>query len=220
MTKNFYIVLGVPPGASSGRIKQAYRDLVKQHHPDMGGAATDPERFRDIQRAYETLGDADRRALYDQDLTRPSHVHTTRHAAEIRQKATFRSGHGPRQFQRDDFFHVRPGGPGLSGPSGHLANEIAIEMILEPSEALQGGLFPLSVPVVIPCGSCHSTGSIFSAICNQCLGRAQVQVERRFYIHIPSNVENGTTAVLPLDEVGLNGMYLRLFIRVAVMDLF
>jgi molecular chaperone DnaJ len=220
MAKNFYIVLGVPREASRRRIKQAYRDLVKQHHPDIGGPEADPERFRDIQQAYETLGDSDRRALYDQDLNWPSHLHPTRHVTEIRPKDTFRSGFGAKQFQEGDLFHVRPRGLGLSARSGHLANEIVIEMILEPSEALQGGLFPMSVPAVIPCESCYATGSMDSAICNQCLGRAQVQAERRFYVHIPSNVEDGTTAVLSLDAVGLNGLYLRLFIRVAVMDLF
>ena len=220
MAKNFYIVLGVPRGASSRRIKQAYRDLAKQHHPDMGGAAADPERFRDVQRAYETLGDANRRALYDRDLPRPRRIHPTRNASEIRPKARFRTGSDPRRFQHEEFNPGRSGGTGSLRQGGDGANEVAIEMFLEPSEALQGGLFPLSVPVVAPCERCNAMGSIYSAICSQCLGRAQVQVERRFYIHIPSNVENGATAVLPLDVIGLKGMYLRLFIRVAVMNVF
>jgi DnaJ domain len=47
-----YRVLGVPHGASPAVVLDAYRRLSKLHHPDQGGS---PERFVEIQRAYETL---------------------------------------------------------------------------------------------------------------------------------------------------------------------
>jgi DnaJ-class molecular chaperone len=52
-----YETLGVSPDATDEEIKKAYRKLVMQHHPDRGG---DPEKFKEVQNAYEILSDPDR----------------------------------------------------------------------------------------------------------------------------------------------------------------
>lgn len=57
-----YRVLGVPRGVSDEQLHDAYRRLVKLHHPDRGG---DPERFKDIQQAYEELRDRPRNPRMD-----------------------------------------------------------------------------------------------------------------------------------------------------------
>ena len=57
-----YEILGVPRGASDSDIKKAYRRLAGQHHPDKGG---DTARFQEIQSAYETLSDPNKRAQHD-----------------------------------------------------------------------------------------------------------------------------------------------------------
>lgn len=62
MSTNYYQTLGVDRQATSEEIKRAYRRLASQHHPDKGG---DKHRFQEIQKAYETLGDEQRRAHYD-----------------------------------------------------------------------------------------------------------------------------------------------------------
>ena len=59
---NCYEVLGVASDASQSDIKKAYRDLVKVHHPDIGGSE---ERFKQISEAYETLSDPQKRQDYD-----------------------------------------------------------------------------------------------------------------------------------------------------------
>jgi DnaJ-class molecular chaperone len=59
---NYYDVLGVPRSATADEIKRAYRRLASQHHPDKGG---DTEKFQQIEEAYRTLSDADKRAQYD-----------------------------------------------------------------------------------------------------------------------------------------------------------
>merc|ERR1719218_393640 len=59
----FYNLLGVEKNASSSEIKKAYRKAAMQHHPDKGG---DPEKFKEITRAYEILSDEDKRKRYDQ----------------------------------------------------------------------------------------------------------------------------------------------------------
>merc|ERR1712137_868666 len=58
----FYKLLEVEKNASEPEIKKAYRKLAVKHHPDKGG---DPEKFKEITRAYEVLSDSDKRAKYD-----------------------------------------------------------------------------------------------------------------------------------------------------------
>jgi DnaJ-class molecular chaperone len=60
--KNHYQTLGVSPTANADEIKSAYRRLAGQHHPDKGG---DTQKFQEIQSAYDTLGDTQKRAAYD-----------------------------------------------------------------------------------------------------------------------------------------------------------
>ena len=56
MTRDPYEVLGVRPGASSEELHDAYRRLVKLHHPDRnGGSAESTRRFQEIQEAYELV---------------------------------------------------------------------------------------------------------------------------------------------------------------------
>lgn len=57
-----YSTLGVSRNASPEEIKQAYRKLASVHHPDKGG---DTAKFQEIQQAYETLGDPNKKAEYD-----------------------------------------------------------------------------------------------------------------------------------------------------------
>jgi DnaJ-class molecular chaperone len=57
-----YATLGVSKTATPDEIKRAFRRLASQHHPDKGG---DTAKFQSIQAAYDTLGDAVKRAEYD-----------------------------------------------------------------------------------------------------------------------------------------------------------
>ena len=57
-----YATLGVAKNATQDEIKRAFRKLASHHHPDKGG---DTAEFQKIQAAYDTLGDADKRAAYD-----------------------------------------------------------------------------------------------------------------------------------------------------------
>lgn len=77
----YYEILGITEKSTADEIKRAYRKLASQHHPDKGG---DKAKFQEIQSAYDTLSDNDRRQQYDMQ----------------------RNGFGGREF------HFRSGGSG------------------------------------------------------------------------------------------------------------
>lgn len=62
-TPDYYKTLGVSRGASQDDIKKAFRKLAQKHHPDAGG---DENKFKEINEAYEVLGDEKKRKIYDQ----------------------------------------------------------------------------------------------------------------------------------------------------------
>ena len=64
--KDYYSVLGVDKNASDDEIKSAYRRLAKKYHPDLNKTPEAQEKFKDINEAYEVLGDPKKRANYDQ----------------------------------------------------------------------------------------------------------------------------------------------------------
>ncbi|GAB3301457.1 J domain-containing protein [Hymenobacter tenuis] len=86
MSQNHYQVLGVSAAATAREIKQAYKRLAVQYHPDKhGGSALHEELFKAVAAAYRVLSDPGRRAQYDFQLQV-----AVRRAAEVRRQQEFR----------------------------------------------------------------------------------------------------------------------------------
>jgi curved DNA-binding protein len=67
MPRDYYEVLGVKRDASEEEIKRAYRHLAREHHPDRNPGDKGAEaRFKEVQEAYDVVGDKDKRGQYDQ----------------------------------------------------------------------------------------------------------------------------------------------------------
>jgi curved DNA-binding protein len=65
--KDYYEVLRVPRGASDADIKKSFRKLARQYHPDVAKDKKHAEeKFKEINEAYEVLGDAEKRKKYDE----------------------------------------------------------------------------------------------------------------------------------------------------------
>src|SRR5215471_347769 len=90
---DYYKALGVNQSASAEEFKRAYRKLAKANHPDStGGDKAKESRFKDISNAYDVLGDAKKRAMYDE----------------------IRAGGGlPRGFPGGHTYNSQSGGPGV-----------------------------------------------------------------------------------------------------------
>src|SRR5205085_6325821 len=65
--KDYYATLGVNKSATEKDIKQAFRKLARKHHPDVNpGDKAAESRFKEINEAYEVLGDPPKRKKYDE----------------------------------------------------------------------------------------------------------------------------------------------------------
>src|SRR5260370_39928162 len=65
--KDYYKILGVPRDASAEDIKKAFRKLARQYHPDVAKVKKGAEeKFKEINEAYEVLGDPENRRKYDE----------------------------------------------------------------------------------------------------------------------------------------------------------
>ncbi|HLB51638.1 MAG TPA: DnaJ C-terminal domain-containing protein [Patescibacteria group bacterium] len=68
-SKDYYEILGVSKNATDDQIKQAYRRLAREHHPDVvkdGDKSSAEARFKEINEAYQVLSDSQKRKMYDQ----------------------------------------------------------------------------------------------------------------------------------------------------------
>jgi curved DNA-binding protein len=102
--KDYYETLGVPRDAPAEEIKRAFRKLARQHHPDRATPAnkvTAEAKFKEINEAYEVLGDPDKRTRYDQL------------GANWDKQATF-GGRGQPHGGMPDDFEFEFGGTGFS----------------------------------------------------------------------------------------------------------
>ncbi len=107
--KDYYDILGVDRSADEQDIKRAYRKLALKYHPDKN--PDDPnaeERFKEINEAYEVLGDSDKRAKYD------------RLGSSYRQWQ--RTGGGPGDFDWSQWTSGVPGGGGVRVEFGDLGD--------------------------------------------------------------------------------------------------
>jgi len=120
-----YATLGVARTATPDEIKRAFRKLASQHHPDKGG---NTQKFQEIQAAYDTLGDAAKRADYDNP--RPQ----------------FSGMPGGAHFNMNDIFSSMFGGQSPFGqqprrPQSHTRMTLWIRM----TDVAQGGTRPVAV---------------------------------------------------------------------------
>jgi DnaJ-class molecular chaperone len=216
MPKDYYIVLGVSRGADLNKIKKAYRTVVKKYHPDVVQSEKTKERFLEIREAYETLSDDTRRQAYDEALAKRGSKLRINRVPDIIERRTSPFAEIERFFSSgtDDFFEgFLPGF--FDADRGRIkTKDLYFEAILSPSEAAEGGLFPITVPTVEPCPKCNKSGAWEGFFCPVCSGYGRVQSERAFSLTIPPNVKHGTKIRLSMEDIGLRNAYLNVLVSI------
>ena len=119
---DYYKALGVSEKASADDIKKQYRKLAKQYHPDTtGGDKAKESRFKEISNAYDVLGDAKKKKLYDE--IRAGGFRQARPGASY----TYEGGGGPGVFDLNDLFGQFFSGQQQARQAGGGARRVRIE---------------------------------------------------------------------------------------------
>jgi len=173
--KDYYKILGVKKDASPDEIKKSFRQLARKFHPDLNkGSKEAEEKFKEINEAYQVLGDPQKKAQYDQ----------VGHAA-------FRpgdfAGYQPpsyedlfRDFGLGDIFDA------FSGTSPRAARQrsgadLRYEIDISLADAFYGTKNTVGVPHHFACGACHGMGADPGSVrdCPTCNGTGEVRSVQR-----------------------------------------
>lgn len=167
--RDYYAVLGVDRTASQEEIKRAFRRLAREYHPDV--QKDDPqagERFKEINEAYQALGDPERRAQYDRFGTVPPL------GTDLRD-----SGFGPFEDIFDMFFGGRArGSRDAPEPGADLRYDLALTL----EEAAAGVEKTIEIERADTCPSCFGTGAERGSApepCQTCGGAGEVRYSQR-----------------------------------------
>lgn len=181
MARDYYDVLGVSRTASADEMKQAYRRLALQLHPDRNpGDKAAEEKFKEVNEAYEVLSNAEKRRAYDQ----------FGHAGVSGAGGPGPGAGGFGGFEGMDvgdifssvFGGAFGGGRGRRGPQ--RGADLQFEHTLTLTEAFQGTQSSLKVSRAVHCETCDGSGAkpgTSVKTCSDCRGTGQVRVTRGFF---------------------------------------
>ena len=209
MAKSYYTILGVEPEATPEQIKSAYRQQVKQLHPDHYGEDCAP--FLAVQEAYDVLSNPARRRAYDENLARQ------RQRTEARRRPVSPGPVEPLIPPESPLDLDLPWVDDIFESFGEnfdyrpdRAQEIEVEVRLTPLEARRGGQFRLSLPLPTRCPTCRGYGVIGPFTCAHCYGEGAIIERRSLLVSVPPGVRHNEILTTRLDRVGLPQFYLTL----------
>lgn len=174
--RDFYEVLGLSKGASSADIKQAYRRLAMEHHPDRNPGDEESEaKFKEASNAYKVLSDSEQRARYDQ----------FGHSGLGRGGGGFEGFRGTEDIFSafGDLFGDFFGGARTRGPG--RGADLQVPLKLSFAEAVGGCSKDVQVTRQVLCDTCTGSGAAPGSkptACGQCRGSGQVVHSQGFFM--------------------------------------
>lgn len=182
--RDYYEVLGVPKGANQDQIKDAYRKLAMQFHPDRNKSPEAEEKFKEISEAYAVLSDDQKRQQYDN--LGHSGFDQRYTEEDIFRGADFNSVFRDSDFDFGDIFRQFFGGGGFGGGGfGERANrgqDLLYDLTITLEEAARGTEKETEIPRTEKCDVCGGSGAAPGSqarTCPRCNGQGRVQITRR-----------------------------------------
>jgi molecular chaperone DnaJ len=189
LAEDLYKVLGVAKGASDEEIKKAYRKLARKYHPDRNPDDAAEEKFKQVQGAYDTLSDPEKREQYDQGGVfggfgpgggGPFGGFGGAPGAAGGQPFGGSAGFG------DILSNLfgRGGGPGQA--QQQRGRDLETEVSLSFDQAVNGAQVSVAVPKEERCATCHGSGAkpgTSPITCPRCEGRG-VEAESQGFFSI------------------------------------
>lgn len=232
MATDFYLVLGVPASASTEQIKAAYRQRVKELHPDHYGPDTGP--FREVQEAYSNLTDPRRRQQFDSRRSTPPGARRAapRHAdAEPMRDPAMTGSAGssgiPRAYGLNaEFAQFTPSYEELfdrlwsnftllTRPKAERVESLTMEVVLSPEEARRGGHVRILLPNRVQCSACGGHGAVGPYQCWECEGAGFITREVPVEVAYPAALTGEYVVQVSLDRLGIGNFYLSVWFRVS-----
>ncbi len=195
--KDYYNILGLNRNASEREIKQAYRRLARQYHPDVNpGDKSAESKFKQINEAYEVLSDSEKRRKYDQFGDQWQYADQFAKAG-WQQAPSWGFSQGKEfHFGGDDLGSLFGDLFGVGNRSRRVRSrrgrdiEHPVEITLE--EAYHGVKRTIALRTEEPCSACKGTGRIQNLPCSACRGSGVVASVKRLEVKVPSGVKDGS----------------------------
>lgn len=233
MANNYYAILGLTLDATADEIRDAYRRLAKELHPDHYSG--DRRMFLDIQEAYSTLSVPSRRRAYDAQINRKS-------ARSYSEFGSYTSGPQPepmipeeksmdlgdismtRSFQTftpsfDEIFdRIWSNFNSLSQPKSRAIQNLSLEVPITPEQARRGGQARILVPAQARYPSCRGFGGVGPYECARCAGEGMIVGDFPVSISFPPGLSGDHTVLVSLDRFGIHNLYLAVIFRLTSAD--
>lgn len=215
--RDYYKILGVSKEATQDEIRSAFRKLARKYHPDVAKNQPQAEdKFKEINEAYEVLGDPAKRKKYDTVGSDwggfPPPPGGSPGGGYYKWTASGPEGEnfefGGTGFS--DFFEQLfgrqngGGGPGAGGFRGFPGTEpgfgrrapqrgedVEADIMVTLEEALQGSVRSISLRRNVPCPTCKGTGNIGKSHCSTCAGSGIHSKVDSYKVKIPAGVKEG-----------------------------